>query len=75
MMAEQGLDLSVGVAGARRPTPGAAPAGSDDEEEPEEPEDGEDGDKEGSDRSDEPDNGDKENVSCSGGTSDRDGSD
>ena len=75
MMAEQGLDLSVGVAGARRPAPGAAPAGSDDEEEPEEPEDGEDGDKEGSDRSDEPDNGDKENVSCSGGTSDRDGSD
>ena len=76
MMAEQGLDLSVGVAGARRPTPGAAPpAGSDDDEEPEEPEEGDDADKEGSDRSDEPENGDKENVSLSGGTSDRDGSD
>ncbi|XP_043220585.1 zinc finger and BTB domain-containing protein 7B-like [Amphibalanus amphitrite] len=76
MMAEQGLDLSVGVAGARRPpSAGAPPAGSDDEEEPEEAEEADDGDKEGSDRSDEPDNGDKENASCSGGTSDRDGSD
>ena len=76
MMAEQGLDLSVGVTGARRPLPGAAPAaGSDDEEEPDEAEEADDADKDGSDRSDEPDNGDKENVSCSGGTSDRDGSD